>query len=137
MSNDGLLSIGEVAEAAGLRTSALRYYEDVGLIRPDARIGGKRHYRPTVLRRLAMIALCQEVGFTVGEIADFLAGVPKGRARWREMSERKLAELDAHIEKARRTRRLLQEALDCGCGDPASCERVASTGRGRVRSAKL
>jgi DNA-binding transcriptional MerR regulator len=116
-----LLSIGEVSAAAGLRPSALRYYEEVGLIQPSARIGGRRHYRPTILRRLAIIALCQEAGFTVSEIAQFLGSGSRGRARWRGLAERKLEELSANIERANTAKRLLEQALACGCGNPATC----------------
>lgn len=129
-----LLSIGEVAEASGLRTSALRYYEEEGLIRPAARVGGKRHYRPSTLRRLAIVALCQEVGFTVAEIAELLARGRGGHERWRRLAERKLDELDGHIDRARATRDVLRAALACGCGDPASCDMVAEAGQRRLLS---
>lgn len=121
-----LLSIGAVADASGVRHSALRYYEEKGLIAPAARRNGRRVYEPSVLRRLAFIAHCQTVGFTIEEIAVLLGG-SRRRARWRSVAERKLSELDAHIERARRARAILAEALACGCGDPASCELV--TGR--------
>ena len=68
------LSIGDVAAASGLRPSALRYYEEAGLISPPGRRGGRRIYRPDVLSRLALVALAQEVGFTVREIATLLGG---------------------------------------------------------------
>ncbi len=132
--NERLLSIGEVAEASGLRPSALRYYEEEGLILPSARLGGRRHYHPSVLRRLAFIALCQEAGFTVAEIVELFRHRPGDRKRWRNLAERKLADLDAHIEKAQATRRLLQAALACGCGDPANCDMVIEAGRRRLLS---
>jgi MerR family redox-sensitive transcriptional activator SoxR len=116
-----LLSIGEVSAAARLRPSALRYYEEVGLIQPSARIGGRRHYRPTILRRLAIIALCQTAGFTVSEIAQFLGSGSRARAKWRKLAERKLEELNANIERANTARRLVEQALACGCADPADC----------------
>lgn len=130
--DEALLSIGQVAEASGLRTSALRYYEDVGLIQPAARIGGRRHYHPTVLARLTMIGLCQEIGFTVREIGDFLSAGSQLEEHWRRLAQRKLEELDGHIKKARNARRLLQKALECGCGDPARCEMAAATVRGET-----
>ena len=127
-----LLSIGQVAEATGLRPSALRYYEDAGLIEPAGRIGGRRHYEPGILRRLAIVALCQEVGFGIAEIADLLGHGEDAADRWREIAERKLTELDAHIERAQATRRVLQTALACGCGDPASCDMVSDAGHRRL-----
>lgn len=117
-----LLGIGEVAAATGLRPSALRYYEDVGLISPAARIGGQRHYDPSVLRRLAVTALCQEAGFTVSDIRLLLGSGRRAHARWQKLAERKLEEVKVHIERANATKRLLEQVLACGCGDPGGCE---------------
>ncbi len=63
-----LLTIGEVARRAGVRTSALRYYEEVGVLPPPERKSGQRRYDETVLARLAVVRLAQELGFTVAEI---------------------------------------------------------------------
>ena len=136
MGNDrGLLSIGEVATATGLRTSALRYYEESGLIRPAARMAGRRHYDPSVLGQLALIAACQEVGFRLTEIAEWLGEQRGARDQWQELAERKLAELDAHIERAKATRHLLQETLACGCEDPSTCELVVTAAQRGMLSA--
>lgn len=129
------LSISEVAAATGLRPSALRYYEIEGLVHPSTRIGGRRHYAPSALRRLAIIALLQEVGFTVAEIKELLTRDENLQERWRQMAEEKLTAIDAHIEKARDTRRLLEEAMRCGCGDMGSCEMVAEVVARRVSTA--
>ncbi len=67
-----LLTIGEVARRAGVRPSALRYYEDAGLLSPPARTGGQRRYEEGVLRRLAVIAAARRMGFTVAEIRTLL-----------------------------------------------------------------
>jgi MerR family redox-sensitive transcriptional activator SoxR len=119
-----LLSIGEISAATGLRPSALRYYEEVGLITPSARIAGRRHYHRAVLRRLAIVALCQEAEFTVAEIAQLLRQDRRSRERWRTFTERKLVEVKDHIQRANATKRLLEQVLACGCGDPAGCEMV-------------
>jgi MerR family transcriptional regulator, redox-sensitive transcriptional activator SoxR len=128
-----LWSIGEVAAASGLRPSALRYYEEEGLIRSEARVGGRRHYDPSVLRRLDVIALLQQVGFKVTEIGSLL-GQPT-KESFRTMAEAKLADVEVHIERAEATRRLLQAVLECGCGDPASCDMAAEAGQRRLRRA--
>lgn len=117
-----MLTIGEVSKSAGLNPSALRYYEDVGLIYPTDRVGGRRRYDEAVLQRLAVIALCQEVGFSISEIADILGGFSP--SRWQKMAEKKLTEIDAHIAKAQETRQLLEQVLECGCADPGSCDLV-------------
>ena len=130
-----LLSIGQVAAATGLRSSALRYYEDAGLIRSSARIGGRRHYDPSVLRRLAIIALCQESGFSISEMAEVLGERRGARSRWRKVAERKLVELDEHIARAEETRRILRAAVDCGCGEPANCDMVSAAAARRLAKA--
>ncbi len=62
------LTIGEVAERAGLRTSALRYYEEAGLLEPTTRVSGQRRYDESALERLTVIQFCQQLGFTLAEI---------------------------------------------------------------------
>jgi MerR family redox-sensitive transcriptional activator SoxR len=123
-----LLSITEVVEATGLPSSALRYYEKVGLITPKERRGGRRHYTPDVVRRLAVIALLQEVGFTIREVAAVLRR--RRKDRWRPLAENKLEEIDAHLERVIEARELLVSALSCGCETLDACELVASR-RGR------
>jgi MerR family redox-sensitive transcriptional activator SoxR len=126
-----LLSITEVGAASGLQSSALRYYEKAGLIRPQARLGGRRHYAPAVLQRLAVIALLQEVGFTIGEIAELIER--KGRQqRWHSLARNKLEEIDAHLERASAARGLLTAALECGCSGLETCDLVKER-RGRHR----
>jgi MerR family transcriptional regulator, redox-sensitive transcriptional activator SoxR len=128
-----LLSITEVGEATGLQSSALRYYEKAGLIRPQGRVGGRRHYEASVLQRLAVVALLQEVGFTIGEISE-LMGRMGGRQRWRTLAEEKLEEIDAHLERVGAARELLRAALECRCSGLESCDLVRSR-QGRHRRA--
>ncbi len=128
-----LLSITEVGEATGLQSSALRYYEKAGLIMPQARLGGRRHYAPAVLHRLAVIALLQEVGFTIGEIAELIER--KGRRRrWHSLAMNKLEEIDAHLERVKAARDLLTAAVECGCSGLETCDLVKER-RGRHRKA--
>ncbi len=110
-----MISITEVAERSGLRPSALRYYEEVGLITSPARRGGRRLYPDSVLERLGLIACVQSCGFTIAEIRELLVEDGCSPERWRPLAERKLVEVDALIEKANLTRRLLEESLDCDC----------------------
>jgi MerR family redox-sensitive transcriptional activator SoxR len=126
-----LIGISEVAEATGLQSSALRYYEKVGLITSVAREGGRRQYDPSVLRRLAVIALLQEAGFTIAEVARLLdAGT--GDDTWRRMAEQKLAELDAHLARVATAREVLVAAVECDCSGLDTCELVdARQGRHR------
>ncbi|MFN2587555.1 MAG: MerR family transcriptional regulator, partial [Actinomycetota bacterium] len=118
------LSISEVAEATGLQSSALRYYEMSGLIASETRVGGRRHYAPGVLQRLAVIALLQEVGFTIAEMRELFAR--GGRSgRWRSLAEAKLRAIDAHLERVTAARALLASALDCGCSSLETCDLVS------------
>lgn len=119
------LSISQVSQATGLAPSALRYYEQVGLIRPVARHGGRRHYEPSVMTRLRLIALCQSVGMTIAEIGTLLDGRGGTRDRWRSLAEDKLVEIDRRIDELRAMRRHLTVALECGCGRIEDCDMVA------------
>ena len=119
-----MLSIGEVAKRTGLRPSALRYYEEAGLISPAARVSGSRHYDAAVLDRLGVIACAQEAGFTIAEVRQLLAGEDDPPARWRALAERKLVEVDAVIAKPQATRRLLEESLRCNCVALEECATV-------------
>lgn len=119
-----LLSISEVAASTGLRPSALRYYEEAGLIASAGRIGGKRHYEPDVLRRLAFIRLCQSTGFGIAEIRTFLRG-HAGAPDWPAFASAKLAELDERIARATRMRAALAESMACACHGPGDCAMLA------------
>jgi len=126
-----LVSISEVSERTGLQSSALRYYERAGLIRPRARIGGRRHYDASVLQTLAAIALLQEVGFKISEIRT-VVGQGGGHKRWRSLAEEKLPEIDEHLERARTARELLAAALSCECSGLDTCSLIQDR-RGRHR----
>jgi len=118
-----LLSIGEVAERVGLRTSALRYYEDEGLLEPAARVSGRRLYHESAVDTLTVIRFCQGLGFTLGEIRELLTP-PRGRAqkeRWRGFVDAKLAELEAGVRRAQTMQAVLRVSRDCDCVDLTEC----------------
>ncbi len=129
-----MLSIGEVAKRAGLRPSALRYYEEAGLISPAARVSGRRRYDASVLDRLRVIACAQDAGFTIAEVRELLAGEDDAPARWRALAQRKLREVDEIIEKAQATRRLLEESLRCNCVALDQCADVLGRASRQRRS---
>jgi MerR family redox-sensitive transcriptional activator SoxR len=111
------MSIGEVARKMGLRSSAIRYYERLGLIPKAPRVSGRRLYDDRVLERLAMVRFAQHVGFTIAEIKVLLGGVP-GRPpteRWRKLAAEKVAQVDQFVARARSIRGLLSETLDHLC----------------------
>jgi MerR family redox-sensitive transcriptional activator SoxR len=112
------LTIGDVARRAGLATSAIRYYERAGVMPPAERVGGRRRYGPGAVRRLGVIGIAQQAGFTLAEIRELLhgtdAGEPAGDAL-RALAERKLPEVDALIARAEAMRAWLELARECGC----------------------
>ena len=122
-----LLTIGEVARRAGVRASAIRYYEEAGLLEEPERVGGKRRYDKEALRRLALIGGAKRAGFTLGEIRTLLHGFPSGTGaaqRWQALASEKLVEVDEAIVQLRETRELLEEALRCECASLDECARL-------------
>jgi MerR family redox-sensitive transcriptional activator SoxR len=118
------MSIGEVARRTGLRTSALRYYEEVGILPPPRRVNGRRRYDAVVLTQVAVVRMAQEAGFTIEEVRTLVAGFPEGTpasARWQALAHRKLVEVDALIARAQSMRRVLEESLACGCLTLEAC----------------
>jgi MerR family transcriptional regulator, redox-sensitive transcriptional activator SoxR len=118
------LSIGEVARLSGKAASAIRYYEEVGLIEAPERISGRRRYRHTVLRTLAVIETGQRAGLSLDEVRLLLRATPSNHAateRLREVAERKLPVLREAIERAEIVRRWLEDAARCDCPTLDDC----------------
>ena len=122
-----MLTIGEVARRAGVRPSALRYYEEVGVLPAAERQGGQRRYDEAILARLAVVRLAQEVGFSVAEMRALVEGfdeVGVASERWQELASRKLTEVDALIARAQNMKQVLEKSLHCGCLTLDSCALV-------------
>ena len=122
-----LLTIGEVARRAGVRTSAIRYYEEAGLLPEPERVGGKRRYEERILRRLALIGGAKRAGLTLSEICALLHGFPAGTGaaeRWQALASEKLVEVDEALAQLQETRELLEEALRCECLSLDECARL-------------
>ena len=122
------LTIGDVARRAGIRPSAIRYYESSGLLPAPLRISGRRRYDASVLQRLAVIQLAQEAGFTIEEIKqlfyDFADDTPASQ-RWQVLAKHKLIELEARIARAQEMKRVLEECLlQCRCLSLDECARL-------------
>ena len=117
-------TISQVAKHFGLRSSALRYYEKVGILQPANRVSGRRRYDAAALRRLAVIQRARQVGFSLNEIRElfsgFRVGVPASQ-RWQELSRRKLAELDASVERIVVMQKLLRGMCNCRCDVLEEC----------------
>jgi DNA-binding transcriptional MerR regulator len=113
-----LLTIGDLARRAGVSASALRYYEEVGLLPPPARISGQRRYPESAAAAVAVILLLRDAGFTLAEQRALMA--PRdGTADWREIARRKLAELDERIARAQAAREAISHGLRCPRRDSA------------------
>lgn len=125
------LSIGEVARKAGMRPSALRYYEEAGLLPAPRRVNGRRRYDAEILQRLAVLRVGQQAGFTIAELRTLIQGfgeMVRPAQRWRKLAERKLSELDALIARAEGMKRLLQTGLDCNCVKWEDCPVIEGAG---------
>ena len=128
------LTIGAVARQAQVRTSALRYYESVGLLGSPRRVSGRRVYDADVLVVLRLILLAKGAGFTVAEIRRLLHGFDRttpASARWQAMAARKLRDVTELIGRARHMQRVLQALLTCECVDLADCVRPTAPRRRR------
>jgi DNA-binding transcriptional MerR regulator len=106
------MSIGEVAHAAGLAPSAIRYYERRGLVQPARRVAGRRVFEPSAVNRLRAIAIAREAGFSLEEVHQLLRA--EGR-RWQPIVAAKLGQVRDLIERLEVLAAVLEEALECGC----------------------
>ena len=118
------LSISEVAKRIGLRPSAIRYYEQIGILPPAQRVSRQRCYDVTVLHRLTVIQRARETGFTLTEIKQLFFGFRPGTppsVRWQKLKKRKIVELDAMLEHIRSMRDLLEQQGKCRCTALEEC----------------
>jgi MerR family transcriptional regulator, redox-sensitive transcriptional activator SoxR len=121
-----LLTIGEVARRSGVASSALRFYEERGLITSDRVGSGHRRYPRPVLRRIAFIVFAQRVGLTLEEIGAELRGLPSGRAPtrrdWSRLSSKWSSRIDQRIAELERLKAGLTECIGCGCLSLDRCQ---------------
>ena len=121
---DPLLTIGALARLAGRRPSSIRYYEQIGLLPPAARVSGQRRYGAEAVRTLAVIDTAQRAGLTLDEIKILLSASPDDSAavgRLREVAARKLPEITALIERSELVRGWLECAARCECPNLSEC----------------
>ena len=120
-----MLTIGEVAARAGVATSALRFYEDEGLIRSERNAAGHRRYRADVLRRVSFVRTAQLVGLSLHDIREALASLPDARtptaADWAHLAQAWRPRLDERIAVLTRMRDQLDECIGCGCLSLGTC----------------
>jgi len=127
---EGLLTIGEVAARTGIATSALRYYDQLGLVKPRRRAAGQRRYGPEAVAAVAVVRLLREAGFPLAEIKRLLAPPTRSPQAWKERARRKLDQLDAQIAKAEAARHVIEHALHCPQDDILACPMFWKTATG-------
>src|SRR3954453_4323502 len=120
------LTIGQVAKRAAVAPSALRFYEERGLIRSERTGASHRRYQRSVIRRVAFIVFAQRIGLTLDEVGAELAKLPENRvptrADWAELSSSWTARIDERIAELERLRAGLTECIGCGCLSLGRCQ---------------
>ena len=118
------LTINEVAKRAGIRASAIRYYESIQLLPTPLRLAGRRRYNPDILRQLSFIQVAQAAGLTIVEIRtlinDLDDDVPLSE-RWQTLAHQKLAEVDTLMSKVQGMKMILANGLNCRCTNLEEC----------------
>lgn len=119
------LTIGQISERSGVPPSALRFYEERGLIFAERTAGNQRRYPRVMLRRIAFIRAAQRVGLSLDQISEALATLPRDRAPnkadWARLSKEWRSELDARIDALQRLRDRLTGCIGCGCLSLTTC----------------
>jgi MerR family redox-sensitive transcriptional activator SoxR len=119
-----IMTIGQVARQSGLAASALRYYEQAGVLPRPSRVGGRRRYHPSILEHLAVLERAKACGFTLAETRElfygFRADTPASE-RWQTLARRKIAELDELAREIATRQEMLQRP--CACKDLGECGR--------------
>jgi MerR family redox-sensitive transcriptional activator SoxR len=132
------MTIGQVAEESGFAASAIRYYEEVGVLPRPARAGGRRQYDRSGLERLAVLERAKACGFSLPETRQLFHGFREGTPpseRWQAMARRKIAELEELERKIAATKELLRRP--CACIDLGECGRRIRSRSRRAAAAPL
>jgi MerR family redox-sensitive transcriptional activator SoxR len=132
-----LLTIGDISRRSGVASSALRFYEERGLIASERTGSAHRRYRRPVLRRIAFIVFAQRVGLSLEEIAEELAKLPPDRAPsrrdWSRLSSKWSARIDERIAELERLKLGLTECIGCGCLSLDRCKLANPKDRAALR----
>jgi MerR family redox-sensitive transcriptional activator SoxR len=123
------LKIGELAGRAGLKPSAIRYYERLGILEAPHRVGGQRRYAADTLDRVLLIRFAADMGFTLAEIKLFLAGLQNNTPvgpRWKKLAHAKIKQVNDTMQRSRRLKALLEHLLHCRCPSLQVCVRRLS-----------
>lgn len=132
-----LLTIGELARRTKVATSALRYWEELGLLPAAARVSGQRRYPESAVWLVGVILLLRDVGFTLAEQKAFMASRAAAPGDWQRLVRRKRAELDDQIASAQTAREAIDHALRCRHQDILGCPTFASVIAARLTGQPL
>ncbi|WP_226700423.1 redox-sensitive transcriptional activator SoxR [Qipengyuania gaetbuli] len=125
MKANDLLTIGELARRTGLSVSAIRFYEEKGLVAALRSSGNQRRFLRGDIRRLSFILIAQRLGLTLAEIEEAMASLPQGRtpnaADWKTISRTVRARIDAQIAALEKVREDLDGCIGCGCLSLKKC----------------
>ena len=127
------MKIGALARRAGVRPSAIRFYEKVGILPRASRQSGQRRFPPDAELCLAVIEFARSAGFTIAEIRFLFHGFRKSTpasARWRRLAQEKSDEIDLQIRRLESMRKLLRNSLRCRCIKMEDCGQIILSRRG-------
>ena len=129
------MTIGVLAERAGVRPSAIRYYERLGLLPAPPRRSGRRSFDPDAVAQLAIIQFALTTGFSLRDTTRLVRGFSRdtpASARWRNLADAKIKDLDELIARATSMKALLRRiSTNCECPDLAECGRRLAKHRAR------
>jgi DNA-binding transcriptional MerR regulator len=135
--SDQLLTIGELAHRTGVATSALRYYEELGLIPTPRRTAGQRRYPESAITLVGIILLLRDVGFSLAEQKALMASRAGALDDWQRHARRKLADLDDQIANAQAAREAIDHALRCPHEEIVECPSFAGVVAARLAGQPL
>jgi MerR family redox-sensitive transcriptional activator SoxR len=126
MAEDRFITIGQLAARTGVAVSAIRFYEEKGLLQSLRTSGNQRRFLRSDIRRVSFILIAQKLGLALTEIEGQLGKLPQGRAPtlsdWQQISRRMRFEIDQRINLLTRTRNQLDQCIGCGCLSLQKCQ---------------
>lgn len=122
---DGLLTIGAVADRTGVAVSAIRFYEEEGLIFAERSAAGHRLFPRSTIRRVSFIRICQGLGYRLDEVGEQLARLPEGRtpteSDWKRLAGGFRTDIDRRIDDLENLKQRLDGCIGCGCLSLKTC----------------
>lgn len=131
------LTIGELARRTGVTTATLRYYDELGLVRPTARVSGHRRYAVDAIPAVGVVRFLQEVGFTLAEAKRLIASRKRSPVAWRALAVRKSEELRHRIAREEAARQAIEHSLVCPEDHFLDCPKFWATVNGVLAGVEL